>query len=247
MLNLITILCLFNIILFPSLMLIIVYPFSKKAALFWSNYVTKHSSRVFFAVLKLYRKFGFEQDFTNYDKLPENFIIISNHQSLLDVVCFLNFFHQKDLRFIAKDSLKTSPMVGQMLKSQQHCMIPRKGNLTYAIKEITAFGKRCVKLNQCPLIFPEGTRSRTGELGKFHSAGFRTLCEASGLPVVVCCLDGGYKLSTLKQIVTKMYKGTYRVKILKIYDNPKTKEEQQHILDESSEMMKEQLKIWRKN
>lgn len=247
MLSIITLLCLGFAMLFPTLMLTITYPFSKKCALFWSNYITDHTSRVFFAILKMYRGFNFIGNKEEIKNLPEQFMVISNHQSLIDIVVYLKFFYPyKAVRFVAKDTLGSVPMVGKMLKSQQHCMIPRKGSPSVAMNAISKFGNRVKNdKNQVPLIFPEGTRSRDGSLGQFYAAGFRRLSETVKMPVVVCALDGGWQLSKIDQILTNLKKGSYRVKILKVYEEPAGKEDEKRILEESRTLIEQQLEKWR--
>ena len=74
----------------------------------------------------IYKKFNFWIYDDNMDKLPEQFMIITNHQSLLDIPCFMNVFQNRELRFVAKDALGNSvPLVSKMLKTQEHCIIPR--------------------------------------------------------------------------------------------------------------------------
>jgi 1-acyl-sn-glycerol-3-phosphate acyltransferase len=171
----------------------------------------------------------------------------SNKYSYEEVYEMMCFFRDKDVRFVAKDNLSRHiPLVSEMLRNQEHCMVPRKAKPMEAMAVIEAFGKRVVERNQIPIIFPEGTRTRTGDVGKFYSAGFRKLVESSNLPVVVCALDGGYKIRDLNKILTNLQRGCYRVKILKIYDNPKTKEECINLLDEAKELIQQELDNWRK-
>ncbi|MBQ9539556.1 MAG: 1-acyl-sn-glycerol-3-phosphate acyltransferase [Treponema sp.] len=246
MFSLISIICLVGIVAFPTLMLTICYPFSHKAALFWSDYITGKCARQVFAVLGLYSKFNLAQDKKSKDGLPEQFLILSNHQSLFDIVVYLVFFSDKKVRFVAKDSLSKVPMVGKMLKSQGHCMIPRKGSPMQAMDTLKKFGDRVKRDSQIlPLIFPEGTRSKDGRLGKFYAAGFRMVENTVKLPVVVCALDGGWRLANILRIVSNLSKGIYRVKVLKVYDSPKGKEEEKNILSEASELINRQLKEWR--
>lgn len=227
--------------------LAITYPFSKKTARRISEYcVKKMPPKVFGLLEKIngFKFFGYDESKT---KLPAQYMIISNHQSLFDIPAFLRFMPEVDLRFIAKDTLgKGIPMVSPMLKSQQHCLIPRNVRPLESVKLISDFGHRSKEQNLIPVLFPEGTRSRDGELGKFYSAGFRTLSEASGLDVVVCALDGGWKFAGLKGLVKNMQKGSYRLEVLKVYPAPKTKEECAHILEEGKELIQKKLEEWRK-
>ena len=229
-----------------SLANIIVYPFSKKLSIRISDYIIKVLAPTLFALLKTYRKFNFWGYTESKKDLPEQFMVISNHQSLLDIPCHMKFFHEKNPRFVAKDSLaRHIPLVSEMLRSQQHCTIPRTARPMEAMKYIEKFGKRVVERNQIPFLFPEGTRTKDGSVGKFYSAGFRKLTESTGLPVVVCALDGGWQLRDLKKFFYNINKGCYRVKVLKVYDAPKTKEECNKILEESKIMIENQVKEWR--
>lgn len=231
---------------FPTLMLTITYPLSKKWALFWSNYITTRSDRLFFAILRYYRGFRFLGDKSKFDSLPEQFLVISNHQSLIDIVVYLLYFSGREVRFVSKDSLNKVPMVGKMLRSQGHCMIPRKGSPSVAMKHLEKFGRRVVERKQVPVLFPEGTRSTDGSLRSFYSAGFRMLIQSARIPVAVCALDGGWKMATVSSVFRCLKTGAYRVKVLKVYDAPQTKEEEKLILDESRVLIQKQLDEWRK-
>lgn len=231
----------------PSFLNIIAYPVCRKWSLAISNYIVKVCAPRLFAILNCYRQFHFFGYKDLQEKLPEQFAIISNHQSLLDIPCFMNFLRDRELRFVAKDNLSRHiPLVSEMLRTQQHCMVPRKGSPMMAMKTMEKFGARVKKNKWIPVLFPEGTRSRDGNVGKFYSAGFRKLCETTNLPVVVCAIDGGYQIREFRTILTKMKNGSYRVKILKIYDYPETKEDQAKILEESRVLIQEQLNEWRK-
>lgn len=246
MLGIITVLCEFGTIIPPAILLCLVYPFSSKASVAIANYITCTSARLVFAVLKLYRNFDLIMDEESKKMLPERFNVISNHQSLFDIVVYFRFFGGLKARFIAKDNLASVPMVGKMLKSQNHCMIPRKGSPSVAMKAIDRFAVSSLSNNHIPVLFPEGTRGRDGNLKSFYSAGFRRLVEGTKLPVAVCVLDGGWKISNLNSIIRNLKKGTYRVKVLKVYDAPKDKEEEKKILEESKILMQTQLDEWRK-
>jgi 1-acyl-sn-glycerol-3-phosphate acyltransferase len=125
-------------------------------------------------------------------------------------------------------------------------MIPRRAKPMEAMDVLDKFGKRVLSRNQIPVLFPEGTRTKDGNVGKFYSAGFRKLSEATGLPVVACALEGGYQLRDLRKIFTKLKRGSYRVKILKVYDAPKTKDECTALLDDAREVIQAQVEEWRK-
>jgi 1-acyl-sn-glycerol-3-phosphate acyltransferase len=49
------------------------------------------------------------------------------------------------------------------------------------------------------IAFPEGTRSRTGDLGKFHSGAF-ALALRTGVPLVPITVDGSYRVIVPKTL-----------------------------------------------
>ncbi|MCH5292345.1 MAG: 1-acyl-sn-glycerol-3-phosphate acyltransferase [Treponema sp.] len=246
MASLLTLICLVAMVIPAAVANIIAYPISKKWSMAISEYIQKVLAVRLFAILRTYRFFHFWGYKEDVPEIPEQFIIISNHQSLLDIPLFMNFFRDKELRFVSKDTLgRHVPLVSEMLRSQEHCVIPREAKPMEAMRYVEQFGKRVVERNQIPILFPEGSRTRDGNVGRFYSAGFRRIVEATGLPVMVCALDGGWRLRDLRRLFTRLKRGCYRVKILKVYDNPKTKEECNALLEESAQMIQKQVMEWR--
>ena len=246
MFSFLTIVCLVGMILPASIANIICYPISKKISVKISDYIVRVLAPRLFAVLRVYSNYRCWCYKETKKDLPEQFLIISNHQSLFDIPLFMKFFYEKSVRFVAKDTLgRHIPLVSEMLRAHEHCLIPRKAKPMDAMRYMESFGKRCVERNQIPIIFPEGSRTKDGNVGKFYSAGFRKLAESTGLPIVVCAIDGGYELRDLKKIMINLRHGCCRVAALKVYDCPKTKEDCNKILDESRVLIQNKIEQWR--
>lgn len=244
--NFITMSCCLVTVLFPALLNILLYPISKRGCLAVSHYIRTVCAHRVFVIFKTFKHFNFVGYEDNLNRLPEQFIIIANHQSLVDIALFMNFLRDKELRFVAKDSLaRHVPLVSEMLRAEEHCMIPRHGKPSVAMATLDAFGKRVMARKQIPIIFPEGTRSKDGKLGNFYTAGFRRLAEAAPLPVAVCALDGGYRINNLKTIFRNLHNGFYRVKVLDVFPAPKNKEEQVAVLEKGRALIQAQLDAWR--
>lgn len=239
--------CLLVALVWVAALIIIAYPLSKKLTCRISDYIVKVCAPRVFAILSAYKHFRFIGYREHKAELPQQFLILSNHQSLLDIPLYMNFLRDRDLRFVAKDSLaRHVPLVSEMLRVHEHAMIPRRGSPAKAMHILDSFAERVLARGQIPVIFPEGTRSRDGSLGTFYAAGFRRILDRAPMPVAVCALDGGYKISTLDGIIRHLKNGSYRVKILKIYPAPQTKQEQVHILEEGKELIQAQLDEWRR-
>lgn len=245
--DLITIACLAVVCGIPAFLNIIFYPFSKKMGLKVSSYIQKRVAPMMFAILAKYKKFNFIGEIAEGVQVPDQFLVLSNHQSLFDIPVYMNFLRDKSLRFVAKAELaRHVPLVSEMLRIEEHCIVPRSGSPSVSMKVLDDFGKRVIERNQIPILFPEGTRSRDGNLGKFYSAGFRRLSDIANLPVAVCALDGGYQIGNLTRIMANLNHGCYRVKILAVFPCPHGKNEQQELLKKAKEMIQAQIEEWRR-
>lgn len=202
------------------------------------------SHRVF-ALTETYMNFRFAGEKNLMDELPDQFMVISNHQSLLDIPLFMNFLDGPRLRFVAKAELgRGLPIISVLLRSGHHCLVKRTGSPTQAMRAMDKFARRVVENRWNPVIFPEGTRSHDGTVGTFHAAGFRRLLDQAPMPVAVCALDGVWHISSLFGLAKNLKGGKYRVKILKIYPAPTTKAEQVHVLEEGRALIEAQLAAW---
>ncbi len=107
------------------------------------------------------------------NKVP--IIIVSNHQSMWDIspiVWYLRKYHPK---FISKVELgKGIPSISYNLRHGGSILIDRK-NPRQAIVEMVKFSKYLQKFNRSGVIFPEGTRSKTGIPKPFKRTGLQTL------------------------------------------------------------------------
>ncbi len=224
----------------------VAYGLSRDLSLRVNRRITSVYVRRIFALLSTYMKFRVACEYDLVDTLPDQYLILSNHQSLLDIPLFFRFLKGKRLRFIAKDELgKNVPCVSLILKSDGHCLVPRMGSPSRAMQSMDRFALRVLENGWIPVIFPEGTRSKDGTLGTFHAAGFRRMMDRAPMPVAVCALDGGWRTSSLKGLSRDLRGGLYRIKILKIFPAPATKAEQIRVMEEGKALIQAQLDAWR--
>ena len=97
-------------------------------------------------------------------------IIASNHQSWFDVFALAATI-PKRYRFIAKEELRRIPLFGLAWESAGHISIDRKDR-SKAIRALDTAAEVMHKDHSAIVIFPEGTRSPTGELLPFKKGAF---------------------------------------------------------------------------
>ncbi|MFA6008285.1 MAG: lysophospholipid acyltransferase family protein, partial [Candidatus Shapirobacteria bacterium] len=179
--------------------------------------------------------------------LPERFIVVSNHQSLLDIPIIMHLLPKgRRARFVAKQELAWGiPLISLLLRSSGHCLVRRKGDALQAVRSVSAMSRRCKREGTIPAIFPEGTRSRTGELGEFHSAGFRKILEVEPLPVLVVAVEGGYQVAKLGDFFRCFGKTPYSARFLTLLPAPKNKKEALATLEKSRTLIEDSLEMER--
>ncbi len=109
--------------------------------------------------------------------IPNNvpIIIVSNHQSMWDISPLSWYLRKYHPKFISKVELgKGIPSVSYNLRHGGHILIDRK-NPRQAIVEMVKFAKYLKKFNRSGVIFPEGTRSKTGIPKPFRRTGLQAL------------------------------------------------------------------------
>jgi len=149
--------------------------------------------------------------------LPERFLLIGNHQSLMDIPVSIALFPGHSLRFVAKRELGVFiPFVSHILRFQGHALIRRRGDAAEAMRSIRRFARRCAQEGTCPVIFPEGTRSRDGAIGFFHTAGVRKILAETALPVVVAVYDGAWRVASLPGLIHGLKGARFRVRVLSV-------------------------------
>ncbi|RIA08304.1 1-acyl-sn-glycerol-3-phosphate acyltransferase [Flavobacteriaceae bacterium MAR_2010_72] len=135
--------------------------------------------------------------FSNPHQIPTNqpLIIVANHQSMYDISPIMWFMRQHHIKFISKKELgKGIPSVSFNLRHGGSVLIDRK-NPRQAVKAIEEFSNYIETTKRAAVIFPEGTRSKTGVPKPFQKKGLLTLFE--GIPsalVVPITVNNSWKM-----------------------------------------------------
>jgi 1-acyl-sn-glycerol-3-phosphate acyltransferase len=116
----------------------------------------------------------------------QSYIYMSNHPSMLDIPALFEAIPQS-LRMVTKDELFQIPIFGQALTRSGFIRINRR-NREKAIAQLE-IAKERLKDGISVWISPEGTRSRTAEMGPFKKGGFH-IATNLGVPIVPIWIEG---------------------------------------------------------
>ncbi len=121
------------------------------------------------------------------EKIDKNqaYVIIPNHQSMLDIVFFNMLRHR--LRWVSKIEIFKIPLVGVEMRMVKYIEVVR-GSKSSVIRMM----EKCMESLRegiSVVIFPEGTRSLTGAIGKFKSGAFQ-LAVKTDKPLLPVLIDG---------------------------------------------------------
>lgn len=117
-------------------------------------------------------------------------VIMSNHESHFDPPALI-LASDTPLRFMAKESLSRFPVFGSAMRAMGMLFVDRS-NKTKAWASIRAAAETLAE-GKAVLVFPEGTRSKDGELLPFKRGGF-VLALESGLPILPIGIAGTGKV-----------------------------------------------------
>jgi 1-acyl-sn-glycerol-3-phosphate acyltransferase len=121
-----------------------------------------------------------------YEKINdrEPYVMVCNHLSLADIPVISNL--PWEMKWMVKKELFSLPFLGWMLKLGGDIPVDQRGR-----KSIGALRKAVFYLqHRCSImIFPEGTRSRSGKLNRFSKGAFEVAIQEQ-VPILPMVIDG---------------------------------------------------------
>lgn len=117
-------------------------------------------------------------------------IVVANHLSVFDIMaCFIAV--PLPIRFLAKKELFSIPILASAMRAIGIIEVDRGARS--AIHElVNQQARQLVASGRSVIIYPEGTRSRNGELRAFKKGAF-TMAIAGGIPVLPVTIAGTFE------------------------------------------------------
>lgn len=151
----------------------------------------------FFLVLNTY-VLGTRYKIRNLDKLPLDtpLIIAANHQSFYDITTIAWFLRKVHIKFVSKIELgKGIPSISYNLTHGGSVLINRK-DPKQSLTEVRKIAEYVEANKRSVVIFPEGTRSKTGAPKPFAESGLKILCKyAPSASVIPLTVNNSWKMT----------------------------------------------------
>lgn len=118
-----------------------------------------------------------------------SYIFVANHQSLYDMPLAYGWL-KNNFKWIIKKEFRKMPIMGKTCELMGHIFIDRSNPMR--AKHSLDIAKQNLKQgNSSIFLFPEGTRTRNGQIGKFKRGAF-TIARDLHLPIVPITINGAF-------------------------------------------------------
>lgn len=142
---------------------------------------------------------GIQVEFYGLDNLPKSGVILApNHESMFDILVMASIPY--DFSWLSKEEVGRIPFIGQSMKAMGCFFVrrDRSGGDMNVMKEL----ETAVRDGRSVLIFPEGTRTRTGELLPLKKGAFRT-AQNAGVPLIPIAIQGTRAIAKPGELPTR--------------------------------------------
>ncbi len=126
------------------------------------------------------------------DKLPTggNLCFVANHQSAYDIPLIMAVI-PRNIGFIAKKELIFLPFVSTWMRAM-HCVFIDRKSPRKAVKQLEKAVNN-LQAGHSMVVFPEGTRSRSSQMGSFRTGSLKIAFRA-GSTIVPITIKDTYKM-----------------------------------------------------
>lgn len=173
-----------SILLFPFALLIWLL-----TVLFDKKRVILHRFTCFWASIYTWTNPAWRVKIENRERIEngQTYMIVANHLSLLDILVLFRLF--KDFKWVSKAEIFKIPTIGWNMSLNKY--IPLKRGNRASIVEMIRRCETTLEAGSSIMMFPEGTRSKTGELRDFKPGAF-DLARNAHVPIIPIVLGGTF-------------------------------------------------------
>ena len=164
------------------------------------------------------------------------YVIVINHQSMVDVMML--YLVPMIFRWVSKREVYRIPFIGRFLMLHGDIAIDRKQG-SKAMRMVMEQGKMWLGRGVSVAMFPEGTRSKDGEIHRFKAGAF-ALAKDAGVAILPVIMDGSS--SMVKPSKMMNWRNEFIIKVLPaISAEQVAATDQNELMEQTREVMVEAL------
>jgi 1-acyl-sn-glycerol-3-phosphate acyltransferase len=132
-------------------------------------------------------------------------LIVMNHQSLIDIPLMVGVVRGGYPRIVTRARYsRFIPLISHMVRLYQYPVVDPRAKAHHVRKSLSSMAE-AAETSEVPIgIFPEGTRTRNGEIGRFKVRGLNSLLRVRPWTVHLFVSDGYWQRAKLKHFVRGM-------------------------------------------
>lgn len=154
---------------------------------------------------RLFVRLAFRFRVSGRDRLPRDpFILAANHQCFIDGLFIAAALHAAQMRhtfFFAKEQHVRGRFLQFMARRNNMIVVDINNKLMRSVQQLAA----ALQQGKNVIIFPEGTRTKTGQMGAFKPT-FAILSRELDIPIVPVTIQGAYEILPKGKRVPRLFK-----------------------------------------
>jgi 1-acyl-sn-glycerol-3-phosphate acyltransferase len=180
----------------------------------------------------------------SFDELPlvpagPGVLVLMNHQSVLDIPLVVAAHDELYPVIVTRARYsRGKPVISHMVRLYQYPVVDPGATVRGHLKRLADVAREAVTP---VVIYPEGTRSRDGKIGRWKRRGIRILLENRQWEVYLLVADGFWQAARLKDFVATVSTVRGRMVRLGPFTSPPPGEPVDAFIDEMRERMEETL------
>ena len=164
-----------------AIALVVCYPFDPARRVV--HELSRILVRIFFFIPLRWRQ---KVEGREYIDRHKSYVIVLNHNTVIDIPAL--YYLPLNFRWVSKREVFRVPFFGQYLVLHGDICIDR-GRAAEALEQMLREGRKWISRGASVAVFPEGTRSKDGEIHRFKAGAF-TLAREAGVGIIPVVMDG---------------------------------------------------------
>lgn len=166
-------------------------------------------------------------------------LILMNHQSLMDIPLAVRAVRDTYPRIVTRARYaRGKPLISHMVRLYQYPTVDPRATVR---GDVVRLREQAAASHLPVVIYPEGTRTRTGEIGPFRKAGLKAILSARPWEVWLLVADGTWRSARLADFLSHVSTIRGRVTALGPFPSPDDDEELDAFIDDMRARMVEAL------